>query len=102
VTVLARREVALDISEKEWQAQVVDLAKLLRWRHYYTFSSRRSPPGFPDLVLLRERVVYAELKSSTGELSATQDGWLQALEAAGAECYVWRPRDLEQVARVLR
>lgn len=92
-----------EISERTWQAQVVQLAKLMGWRKaYHVYDSRRSYSGFPDLVLVRERVVYAELKSQAGKVSATQQEWLDALTKAGAECHVWRPSDLDQVAEILR
>ena len=48
---------------------VVDLARTLGWRVYHTYDSRRSQPGFPDLVLVRERILFLELKSETGKLS---------------------------------
>jgi hypothetical protein len=93
----------LVLTEKEWQRQVLDLARLCGWRHgYHTFDSRRSASGFPDLVLVRERVIFAELKSETGKLSAAQADWLAALEAAGAETYVWRPSDVVDVMQALR
>ena len=47
--------------------------------------------GFPDLVLVRERVVFVELKSDTGRLADQQAGWLQALVEAGCEVHLWRP-----------
>ena len=59
------------LSEKEFQHQVCQLARLCGWRIYHVHFSQRSEPGFPDLVLVRERVVYAELKSETGEVTAT-------------------------------
>lgn len=46
--------------------------------------------GFPDLVLVgRGRVIYAELKSSTGKVRPEQQVWLDALTAAGQEAHVW-------------
>lgn len=90
-----------DILEKEWQRTVVDLAKQLGWRHYHTFDSRRSTHGFPDLVLVRDRVLYLELKREKGRLTDEQIDWLRRLRAAGAEAYVARPRHLEAVAAVL-
>jgi hypothetical protein len=91
------------LSEKEWQRQVLDLALLYGWRHaYHTFDSRRSSSGWPDLCLVRERVVFAELKSEKGKVSAAQADWLAALEAAGAETYVWRPSDVVDVMQALR
>jgi hypothetical protein len=93
---------ALDLSEKEWQQQLVALARTLGWdRVYHTHDSRRSAGGFPDLVLVRDRVIFAELKRETTKQSMEQEGWLDALAKAGSEVYVWRPSDLDEAARVL-
>ena len=91
----------LDISEKEWAAQVYDLARTFGWMRYHTHRSERSPAGFPDEVLVRERVIFVELKSEKGKLSDAQLRWLEKLTWAGAETHVWRPSDLELVGRVL-
>jgi len=91
-----------DMSERAWAAQVTELARTLGYqRSYHTFDSRRSSSGFPDLVLVRDRIVYAELKTAKGKLSAEQSGWLDALAQAGGEAYLWRPADLDEVAKVL-
>lgn len=94
-----------NLTEKEWQKEVVLLARTLKWRHvYHTFDSRRSSHGFPDLVLVRERVVWLELKREgrrAGRLTEQQREWLLALRYAGAEAYVVRPSDLEDLATVL-
>lgn len=58
-------------------------------------------PGFPDLVLVRERVVVAELKARRGKVSDQQQAWLEAFGRAGVEVYVWRPADLDEVQAVL-
>ena len=91
-----------DILEKDWQRDVVNLAKTLGWtRVFHTFDSRRSTHGFPDLVIVRDRVVYLELKREKTKLTDEQKGWLRALRAAHAEAYIARPRDLEALAEVL-
>lgn len=91
-----------DVLEKDWQRQVRELAETLGWRRcYHTFDSRRSDTGFPDLVLVRDRVVFLELKRETGKVSAAQASWLTALRDAGAEVYVARPRHLQALAHVL-
>jgi hypothetical protein len=91
-----------DLLEKDWQAQVVDLARRLGWRRiYHTHDSRRSAHGFPDLVLCRDRVVFLELKCETGKLTEEQRGWLDALRGAGVEAYVARPRNLQALAEIL-
>lgn len=60
---------ALDwVTEKEWQAQVVELAQTLGWKKaYHVYDSRRSHSGWPDLVLVRERILYVELKREGGK-----------------------------------
>ena len=97
-----RAPVALaDLTEKEWQAQVIELAQTLGWKHYFTYRSKRSPAGWPDLQLVRERVLFLELKTEAGKLSHPQRQWLRALTTAGAEAYVCRPRHLPKLAAVL-
>lgn len=91
------------ISEKQFVTQILDLLAATGWRlRYHTYRSRRSPSGFPDEVWVRERVVFAELKSDRGELRSAQRAWLQGLLAAGAEAYLLYPTDLVQLARVLQ
>ena len=86
------------MTEREWQAQVVEAATLCRWRHYHAYDSRRSDPGWPDLVLVREsELVFVELKTELGRVTPDQRSWLDALELAGAEVHVWRPTDFTAV-----
>lgn len=101
-----------DPDEAEWQKSVIDLARILGWRiaHFRPAQTKhgwRTPvaadgKGFPDLILVRDRVIAAELKSSTGKTSADQDAWLAAFEVAGVESYVWRPGDTDHVLETLR
>lgn len=90
------------LSEKAFQAQVVALARLLGWTCYHTHDSRRSTAGFPDLVLVRERVVFVELKSESGRPTAEQSRWLDLLRQAGAQAYLWRPADWPEIEEILR
>lgn len=89
------------ITEKQFQAQVMQLAKLRGWNCYHTHDSRKSAAGFPDLVLVRRKVLYAELKSEKGELSPEQERWIAALLEAGQEVYLWRPSDWPEIMKVL-
>ena len=89
------------MTEEQWLQQVRELARLKGWRIYHTRDSRRSDPGFPDLVLVRgERLIFAELKREKGRLSDSQRTWLAALEET-AETHVWRPSDWDTVIEVL-
>lgn len=92
------------MTEAELQAAVIDLAHLLKWRiaHFRPAMNARGEwrtavqgdgGGWPDLVLVRDRVLYRELKSARGTLSVEQQDWLHALKLAGADVDVWRPSD---------
>lgn len=89
------------LTEREFQQQVVTLAWQLGWWVYHTHDSRRSQSGFPDLVLIRNRVVYAEIKTERGRVTPNQQDVLRRLRDAGQETYVWRPSDREELRAVL-
>jgi hypothetical protein len=84
-----------------FQADVLRLAKLLGWRAYHTFDSRRSQKGYPDLTLVRDRVIVAELKAEAGKTTVEQDEWIEAFRAAGVAAYCWRPSDWSEIEKVL-
>lgn len=89
-------------AEKDFQAAVSKRAKELGWRGYHTFDSRKSEKGFLDWVGVRERVVWMELKTATGKPTAEQLCWMEALEAAGEEVYLFRPADWPKIEEVLK
>lgn len=90
-------------NEAAFQQAVVDLARWRRWLVYFVPDSRRSPAGWPDLVLVRRGVmVAAELKSRAGRLRPEQRTWLDALDGVpGVRVYVWRSTDWPEIERVL-
>jgi len=92
------------ISEKQFEQQVKDLAKMFNWLYYHTWRSIHSPAGFPDCVMVRPpRLIFAELKSEKGKVSPAQQEWLATLKATGkVEVYLWRPSDIEEIAEILR
>lgn len=92
--------------ERDLEAAVIDLARILRWRRAHfrpaqTSRGWRTPvsgdgAGFPDLLLVRSpRIVAAELKSASGKVTPEQAAWLADLAASGIECHVWRPANLD-------
>ena len=81
------------LTERQWQTEVVNLARHQGWLVYHTYDSRRSEPGFPDLVLVRGAVIFVELKTDKGRLTKAQKRWLTRLRDAGADVWVWRPCD---------
>lgn len=99
------------LTEAQFTNQVLEYAKLRGWRsaHFrpaHTTKGWRTAvqgdgKGFPDLVLVRERIVWAELKVGNNRLSPQQRAWVNALVAAGEEVYVWKPNDWAEIEEVL-
>lgn len=89
-------------TEAEFQAAVVEFLRLKGWLVFHPYDSRKSEPGFPDLVCVKDRVVWVELKVDGGRLSPHQRKWLDKLEAAGEETYVMYPADWDTIKRVFR
>lgn len=96
-----------DETEAAFQHAVIGLARVYGWRCFHAPDNRpglrtgrpqalAAPEGkgFPDLVLVRgAALIFAELKTRTGRVSAQQREWLEALEETECEVYVWRPAD---------
>ena len=89
------------MTERQFQTRVLRIAKQFGWITYHTHDSRRSDPGFPDLVLVRDRVLFRELKTETGRISEPQKAWGQALKRAGADFKIWRPGDMPVIIKEL-
>ena len=85
---------AARMSEAELEIHVRAILKDLGLLWYHTHDSRRSPSGFPDLVIVGEHVIYRELKTAKGKVTDSQAEWLHALVMAGQDACVWRPTDL--------
>ena len=103
----AQAVIARSMTEKQLQASVEELARLLGWLVYHTYDSRRSAPGFPDLVMARDRdrrLIFAELKRERGRCTPDQEDWHNVINMAGTPAYVWRPSDWlsGRIERVLR
>ena len=85
--------------------KVIGLARAYGWLVHHQRPARtgrgwrtaiQGDAGFPDLVLARgHRLIFAELKSQRGELSAGQKNWMVTLgDEDWPETTVWRPSDL--------
>ena len=85
-----------EFTERQFQQQVIDMARMLGWEVYHPWLSVHSMPGWPDLALVKPpRLVLAELKSERGKATEAQQKWLALLgECAGVEVFLWRPSDL--------
>ena len=86
-------------SEKDFMGKVVELARLQGWKVYHTHDSRRSDPGFPDLVLCRGgRILFWELKSAKGRMVKAQLEWAEALgKCFGVEVGIYMPQDWDVI-----
>ncbi len=105
------------ISEAEFTQQVLQLAKLRGYRtaHFRPAMLKDSPEGearwvtavqgdgkgFPDLVLVRENVMFVELKVGKNPLTPEQNEWIASLRLTGVAVYVWRPEDWTLIERTL-
>ena len=85
------------MTEKAFQSDVMRVAKMLGWLCYHTYDSRRSASGFPDLVLVRERILYRELKVGKNKLSQSQELWRDSIMDAGGDWAEWRETDMDDI-----
>jgi VRR-NUC domain len=102
-----------DASERLFQDAVVTMAKMQQWLVFHANKSSPRPgvwktdgQGFPDLVLTSTAtpsrgIIFVELKTNTGKLSPTQVVYGRALIDAGVEYHVWRPTDMQKIAKRL-
>lgn len=92
------------MTERELQDMIVTVARLLGWRAYHARAARLKDgswrtagsydsKGFPDLLLVRDRVFFAEVKVGRNKPTPEQLAWLDGLREAGAEVYVWTEAD---------
>ena len=111
------------ISEAAFTRTVIGLAKTCGWLVYHSRPARTAQTvtgidgvertvwvtpmmgdvGFPDILALKGiRQVVAELKrqDAPGPRPA-QVEWLEAFKEAGAETFIWRPSDFDEIKRVL-
>ena len=106
------------MKESQLENAIIESAHRLRWivAHFspspitrkgetiYRTAFKADSKGFPDLVLVRERLVLAELKIHPRKPSDEQLEWARRLTAAGVEVYLWTNRDwasgvIEEVLR---
>ena len=97
------------VAERDFQNMVEELAGYCGWTSFHLNLPMRSPAGFPDLVLFRDRIVFAELKSRSpttgkaGKLRPAQIDYQHTILHAGGEYYSWLyPDDWETLIEVLK
>ena len=88
------------MTERELQEAIRELARYLQLLCYHTFDSRRSEPGWPDLVIVGPSgCLFRELKSERGRLTEAQTIWLSSLRTAGLDAAIWHPTDWPDTIR---
>lgn len=91
------------MQEKELQAMVVELCQRLGLLVYHTHDSRRSQPGFPDLVVVGPGgLEFWELKGDNGRTTPEQREWIEAIGRTGSYAGVFRPDDWDVMERRAR
>ena len=93
---------ALKQSERDFQAQLMQVVEMFGGLVYHTYDSRRSAFGYPDLTIVTRdrRLIFAELKSDKGRLTEDQRVWLEALP--DHQAYLWRPDDFDDAVRIIQ
>ena len=89
------------MKESDLQRGVIERAQQLGWlvmhplpgqtRKGWATTTQGNGKGFPDLTLVRERIIFAELKAAAKYLTAEQRVWRDAILGAGGEWYCWKP-----------
>ena len=90
-------------NEKDFSQAVVDYARSQGWEVWRTWRSIHSPPGEPDLRMVRPPVViFAELKTMKGKLSEHQERAAELLgRCDGVQYFLWRPDAWDSIEEVL-
>lgn len=104
---------ALIESERAFQDKVIQLAHYCHWkvahirpamtgrtyigkdgreRHVWITPVQADGKGLLDLILVRDRVLWREIKVKA-KVTPEQQAWLDWLRAAGQDADVWRPED---------
>jgi hypothetical protein len=93
----------MKMTETELQDAVLELASVLGWHSLHIRPARTTSgwrtavsgdgKGWPDCVLVKDRVLYRELKVGKGSLTPDQRAWGEWLKLAGCDFGVWRDID---------
>lgn len=101
------------MTERDYQAAIVDLARTLGYRVKHDMPGRTkngrwvtpvTEKGWPDLVMWRPpRLLMAEVKGRATGLTTEQVETLRELSYCGVEVYVWRSgvHSLQEIAEIL-
>lgn len=90
------------MSERQFQAAIVEAARYAGWHCYWTWNSKHSPAGWPDLVLLKAgKILVYECKTDKGRPTTPQLECISLLTWAGIPARIVRPRDMDVILEEL-
>lgn len=104
---------SVHLTGRKLQDAIIEMAQRLGWKvahtppvkteHGWRTPVRADGKGFPDLVLVRDRVIVAEVKGDTDRLRREQEEWLSAFRMAGVAAHVWTPQSWRsgEIERIL-
>lgn len=96
------------VSEADWTRTVRETAAILGYIHqYHTRDSRGADWGFPDWVFIRTdargpRTAFVELKSTTGQPTAEQQDYIEALLESGEWAACFWPSQFDELVEWLK
>ncbi len=88
---------------EQLRVRIKEMAEIGGYEHiYYTWNSRNSPAGFPDMLFLKDKLIVAELKIRPDNLAAEQYFWLEAFHVLTDLVFVWddSDEDWEQIQSI--
>jgi hypothetical protein len=100
----------IPLTERQFQDQIVDFARrdYLGWKvvHFGGDQQKKAwydAAGFPDLLMIGPdgQILFREVKSDSGKLTALQTRWSDWLQTRGADYAVWRPSHWPEIVDVL-
>ena len=102
----------IEITEKQFEQQIKDLAELFGRSYYHTHRSQFSPAGFPDCIMAsterKPLLIAAELKVGNNQPTFEQYVWIRFFQFLGEQTdglvdgFLWYPEDIEEFAKVIQ
>lgn len=92
--------------EYEFQHLVIKMAEIEGWSVYHVANVRgqlrcKSSVGFPDLLLVRNKIIAWECKIPPNPLSLPQKTWLGLFRSVGVEARMITPDDFDYIIETL-
>lgn len=87
--------------ERDLQKAIIEMARFFGWRvaHFRSVETKRrgwqtpvaaDGAGFPDLCMMRDRIIFREIKVGYNKLEPEQEAWRDAIIKAGGDWAEWR------------